>query len=488
MYTLFRRDTRSPFVRFTRAEHAAILWLMIGAALVPLPFALGSGELSRVLLYLSYLLYVVTLALPFTLPKLGPSIFNPLIFYVLWVGIKGLFAGEFMLPISGLDYHRALGALAGAGLDRLVAKAFLLEALALLVVYIAFFATPINRVGRIPNPKAAAPAAVSLFWVGVSGVGLLALATIGGGLDQVLMQRGLASDQRIAAQVGGHWGYLAGIAVVAPLVWIGFDRSAVRKPVFWGIVVTALVLKFFATGSRGGTLTPLIMIGCLYVLQTRKVPYRYFVLGVLGSLLLVGGLGQYRLATMQAGALNEVRVEVSPAAWIERTLDELRRQVSENSGQLAVLGSVPNQTPYLWGESYLSVPFVFLPSAIFGEKPPAAGRLNSTIIFGNPLNTIPVGQLAEAYWNFSYFGILLVSMLFGATLKLFAQVYRHNPDHPLVMVLFLYVLFYFEMNSDRIYSFVHLAAPAVLIYLSMLATSMVFRPRGVALKINRPRF
>lgn len=471
----FKRDRASGFVSLTRAERAFVVGLLLLAAILPLPFAVGSGEGARFVLYLAYLTYVWVLALPFVVSRFRLGIFHPLAFYVLWVGVKGLLSGEFMLPISGLAHHRALGAHGGSGLDLLVAGSFLLEALALIVTYVAYFAVPAFRVRRFASPRPWNPAMISMIWVSVSALGLLALATLGGGLDQVLMQRGLASDQRIAAQVGGHWSYLAGIGVVAPLMWVAFDRTAVRQPIFWGVVLAALFVKFASTGSRGGTIIPLIMIGSIYMLHARRVPFKVILVGFIAAVLLAGALGQYRSATMRSAALHEVQVDFQPLEFANRTLEELHSNVGINSGQLAVLGSVPERVPHLWGQSYLSIPYIFLPSAIFGEKPPAAGRLNSTLIYGNPLNTIPIGQVGEAYWNFSYPGILAVSILFGVILKLFAQTYRNNPDHPLIMVVFLYLLFYFELNSDRMYSFVHLTAPAVLIYLSMVLPGLFSR-------------
>jgi hypothetical protein len=475
MFQLARRNRSSVFVSLSFAQRCSILGLLALLLVLPFPFVLGAIQEERFILYCAYLLYVVTLGAPFIVPRFRPGLFHPLVFYVLWNGVQGLLSGQFMLPISGLPYHRALGAVGGSGLDLLVAKSFFLEAIALLLVYCAYVFAPAFRVRRFASPDAWNPAMISMVWVGLSCLGLLALATIGGGLDQVLMQRGMPSDQRIAAEVGGHWGYLAGIGVVAPLVWIAFDRRASRQPIFWAIVLTAMLVKFGSTGSRGGTIIPLIMIGSIYVLHTHRVPFMPIVVGFLVTVLLIGGLGQYRSATMRSAALHDVQVDFQPLGWASRTLDELHLQVGANNGQLAVLGSVPERVPHLWGRSYLSVPYIFLPSAIFGEKPPAAGRVNSTVIYGNPLNTIPIGQLGEAYWNFSYPGILAVSILFGVILKLFAQIYRNNPDHPLVMVVFLYLLFYFELNSDRMYSFVHLTAPAVLIYLSMVLPGVFSR-------------
>lgn len=156
------------------------------------------------------------------------------------------------------------------------------------------------------------------------------------------------------------------------------------------------------------------------------------------------------------------------ASWLNAAIDELASNSGVNSGQLAVLGRVPNEVDYLFGESYLSIPFVFVPSAILGSKPEAAGKLNATRVFGRPLTAIPPGSVGEAYWNFSYFGVFAVFLVYGIVLRFAGSVYTANPRHPLVIVSFVYVLFNLQPHSPTIYDFFHLLVPAVVIWLSMI--------------------
>jgi len=452
----------------TPGERAGIVGLLVIIAAATLPFALTAGDASRLILYLAFFAYLCVLALPFLLRQWTPSIFHPLVFYVIWVGVQGLLRGSMVLPVTGLDYHRTLSGPAAGDLDLLVATSFLLEAVAILSLYAGYVMAPRFRVRQFAVPKPQWLALKSAFWVGIAGLGLFALATIGGGLDQVLMQRGIASDQRIAAQVGGHWGYLAGIGVVAPLVWLACDRRAVRSPLFWGVVLVALAIKFASTGSRGGTIGPLIMIGAIYVLQHRVVPYRAVLVGVLVSLVLIGGLGQYRHATMQAKTFDQISVEGGPLGWMSTAVEEMQLGAGENSGQLAVLGRVPQDVSHLWGESYLSIPFIFIPSAVWGEKPDAAGKLTAARIYGNPLNAIPPGPVGEAYWNFSYPGVVMVFLFYGVLLKLVAGVYQANPGHPLVLIAFIYILFIMKPHSPSVYGFFHALVPALVIFASFV--------------------
>lgn len=457
----FRRPNSSVFVALTPAERVAILGSLLFMALSSLPFVIADGDPSRFGLYGAFLGYLAALALPLLLPGFHPGIFHPVVFYVAWVGIQGLLRGELSLAVSGLEYHRALGVLDETRFNWLIAESFLLDTTGLLCLYLGYAMMWGMPLGRFPSFRAAGLRLKSVLWVVASAVGLLMIARIGGGLDQVLMQRGIAPEQRIEAQIGGHWKYLATIGAVAPVVWLACDKKAIGKLLFWCVLLAALAIKFAATGSRGGIITPVIIIGGIYVLQHQTVPYRAVAIGVALALLAVGGLGEYRAATQQAARFEQVRIESGPSEWMQVALEEMQRNSGEKSGQLAILGRVPKETPHLWGESYLSLPFIFVPSALVGDKPAAGGELNAARIFGRPLTGIPPEPVGEAYWNFSYVGVVAIFLFYGALLKLIAATYRKNAAHPLVLVVFVYTLFYMKPHTPSLYDFGHAVVPAV---------------------------
>jgi hypothetical protein len=150
--------------------------------------------------------------------------------------------------------------------------------------------------------------------------------------------------------------------------------------------------------------------------------------------------------------------------WAGSTVGELSALSGRNSGQIAILAIVPDKVPYLLGESYLSIPFVFIPSAIWGEKPYAGGRHVAEKIYNRTDTTIPAGAVGEAYWNFSYLGVVIVFIFFGAFLKLVANIYLSNPGNPFVTVFFIYSMILLSPQTEKIYDFVHHIVPLFLIY------------------------
>lgn len=467
MNALFRRSSDALFVALTPAERGAALLLLAVTGLLVGLSVIATGATNQGLVYLAFVGYLFALALPFVWPGFRPGVFHPLVFYVIWLGFKGLLGGDAALAASGLSFHRALTGLSGAELNVLVAKSFLLETLALVSLYLGYALTPRFHIPTWRLPKASGVGWKSVLWVGVSAVGLLMLIRYTGGIEQVLMQRGIASTERVAAHVGGQWNWLAGIGVVVPLIWLAFDSRAIRQPLFWLVLLAAITIKFAATGSRSGTIVPVIMVGVIWMFHHRTVPYRAIVVGIVLALVMVGALGEFRAATQKAQSFDQVAVQSSFGQWLDASIAELGRLSGENSGQIAVLGKVPSEVSYLFGESYLSIPFVFVPSAVWGDKPDAVGKLVAKRIYGRPLTAIPPGPVGEAYWNFSYFGVIAVFLCYGAILRFIASVYTTNPEHSLVMVVFVYVLFYLQPHSPSLYGFFHLLVPAVVIWLSM---------------------
>ena len=60
---------------------------------------------------------------------------------------------------------------------------------------------------------------------------------------------------------------------------------------------------------------------------------------------------------------------------------------------------------------------------------------------------------------------MLAFLLLGFALRLAASFYRANPQHPLIVSIYLYVLMNFAPGSDQFYNFVHALVPVIGFYL-----------------------
>ena len=479
MNRLFQRDRDSPFVAFTPAEQSAVVvFIFTVAVAVGAVTFLGDTD-GQAVVYGAFLFYLATLTLPFIMPWFRPGLFHPLVFYVIWRGLIGLVTGKAILAATGLPFHKALKGFSEPELNNLLAESYLLEAIALLSLYIGYLITPSKQVRALPDPAPHFVRAKSIFWVSVSAIGLIVLCFYAGGLTEVLMQRGIEPSGRISASIGSHWHWVAGIGIVSVILWIAYDTNATRKPIFWITAIFALFIQFAATGSRGGTILPLIMVGSIWMLHRRKIPYKVIIIGAVMAITMVGMLKNFRSETQKNNELKEVSIAFAPTEWISSTFGELGSRSGSNSGLLAVLGKVPEEVGYLYGESYLSLPYVFLPTAIFGEKPPAAGRLTAQRIYNRTNTAIPPGGIGEAYWNFSYLGVVLIYLLYGAFLRMITSVFRGNHHNAILLVIYMYILLVFQPFTPSVYDFFQGIIPAILIWVTF-----IMNPSWIARKLT----
>lgn len=463
----------SPYLALRPLERGVIAGALVVIVAMVGSISVWSEEGSHPLLFGSFIIYVLTLSLPLSRVFLGtPALFHPLFFYATWIGLRSLLTGEAVLGATGLEFHRALGGMSGTELQFIAARSFLLEALALICLYAGYGMLRNIRVRTLrPTGTPRRFYTAAALWMILPAIGVLMLVMEAGGLGSLLMQRGLPSDQRISAEIGGHWSFLAGTGSIVPVVWLAFDRTAARRPLFWAFALYAAIMVFAATGSRSDAIMPFITIALMWALRNRDIPYKSLWMAAVVAVVAVGMLGEFRAATRGIDRLADVQYQAEIWSGAKSGYEELIRRSTTNNGQIAILGSVPEQIDHLYGKSYLSIPFVIIPSAIWPwETPDAAGKLNAKLVYGTPLGGIPAGNVGEAYWNFSYPGVVLIYLAFGGLLRLLASIYKANSNHALVATVYLYTLTSLSPGSNAIYNFAHSLAPVVAFFVFLILT------------------
>ena len=450
----------------TAAERGSVILIIIlvwfGVGLVQI----RSGDVTLIPVYMGFSCYLIVLALPFVMRDFRPGIFHPLVFFVLWSGVKGLLTGQAALAATGLETHSS-PLIRDIELNSVLAEYFLLETVALLALYAGYGFAPRFHLPVLKQKITVGVEWKSVFWIGIAGVGVIMMLRHAGSLEMLLFQRGVASTDRIASNIGGHWVWLAGIGTIVPLFWLACDATAYKRPLFWAVLASAMAFKFLTTGSRSGTVLVLIFVILVWSLRNRRISYLSIILGALSVLALVGILGEFRAATQQSRVkvLDEIALRGGIAEWANSSIQEMGSRHGQNSGELAILAVVPEKVSHIWGQSYMSMPFALIPSALVENKPRAGGKLVSDLIFNRPLTGIPPGAVGEAFWNFSYLGVVAVFAAYGAFLKLVAKIYLKNSSNPLILTGFLLVLVQLEPQSIKFFDFIQQIVPLVAIYL-----------------------
>jgi hypothetical protein len=452
----------------------AVLWSVAAAAAIS---AAAYGRLTLVPAYAAFTLYLVVLSIPVAMLSTSSGVFHPLVFFVLWRGFVKVLRVDALLASGAFTFHRSLPDLGQAALDRIVAKSFVLETLALIGLYAGYSAMRFIRVPRLPVPRAAAVRLKVLAWLTLSAVAILVLARAAGGFGSLLMQRGLPQVERVRQTVGGHWHLLASVGTIAPILWLAFQPRAVRSPFFWVAAPATFALGFIARGSRSTLITTLIVLIVVYALRRHEIPYKTLMAGALSAIVVLGVLGQFRRATQKADTLDEVIVDSGMTEGFSQGVQVLAERGTEGSGPLAVIARVPEKVGYLYGRSYLAIPTIIFPRAIVGEKPPTASKLNAQLVHERQDTNIPPGAVAESFWNFSYAGPLLVYFIFGVILKVIAGMFLVNADNPLVVAAYAHVLVLFVPSSDAVFNFVQAIVAAMFFGMILTLDLGLRRPR-----------
>lgn len=419
----------------------------------------------------AFIAYLCALAMPFVVPGFRPGVLHPLVFYVMWMGFSDLIIGVAFFASVGLPYHEALPGASRRELDNLLIKHFAIEVMALAMIYVGYVLT-----GRVSarSFKSRIGICVSLkswIWLLVPISAVIGLVWHLGGIGELLMQRGVAGEDRLSAQIGGHFHFMAGVGVLVPVVWLAYQELAIKRWSFWSLVGVALVINWAATGSRSEVVILGLLIALVWMVQHRSIPYKGIAIVAIIGVLFFGIAGEFRTATMQSAHFDEVEIAGDIKGAVGEGMKGLQDRRGPGWGQLGIMGKVPTDVDYLYGKSYLSVPFVFIPRAFWGgdDIPKAAGKLSAQEIFGRPSTGKPAGFVGEVYWNFSYVGVLVVFLFQGVLFRYMAQIFRANYANALVVVLFIVSLLYLKLASGFLYDFFQHAIPVVFI-----ATSFAF--------------
>lgn len=443
-----------------------------------LVLSLTSGS-SGIALSISFFIYITIFFLPFFYYSRNVDLFNPLIFGILWSLVWSNIS-PFTLAFFGIDYHRTMPWASSAAYELAIIQHFLFGSLALVSSYFGFWLAPATKRISVRTHNLFAPKLVAIIWVALGITGLLAIAQHTASINEIFLQRTLTRSDRLSSEIGAHWQALIRVLLIGPLFWVIVQPKAFRSMLFWTLVVFSIGLGFLVSGSRSGLVSNVVVVLLVYIALTQKIPVSKIILAAIVAVMLAG-LGtayRYDANAWFDGGGGAAEALSNPFQNIMLTFEEQARRSGEGSGALAVYLHVPRYQDHLLGRTYASIPFIPIPSALLPfEKPAAAGR-SAAIHFGNRYDTAwPTGAVAEAYWNFSVVGVVLIFIGFGYVLKVAYNTFRFNPRHPLVLLVFLGFLT-FSPGSDGIYSLFRHVSAVFLVYYFSVGLGMVFRRRA----------
>ena len=173
-----------------------ILFLVISFVLFYLVlvgiFNISQAESSLLLIYISFVAYILVLMYPVAFHCKTWGWFHPLVLSSLWTLLSSVLPSSF-LYINGLDNHVALSELSKEELNNLVTYNLILQTIALFLTYLGYFLLPKLRITKLYiHWKPPRHLMTKLIIIAcISSIALLILSNVMGGLGSLLLERGI---------------------------------------------------------------------------------------------------------------------------------------------------------------------------------------------------------------------------------------------------------------------------------------------------------
>lgn len=236
------------------------------------------------------------------------------------------------------------------------------------------------------------------------------------------------------------------------IFWYVFSPRVLRNPIFLAAFALACGMQFVVTGSRGGMFAPAAALMAAWMLINRRIPVARAMLIGLVAVMFLGALGDIRGSGNQGTVSFEALFDLSLAEQFERSQEEIERR--DIGTDLAVSALVPREVGHLWGRSYVSAIAFWVPRSVWPDKPRGIGAHVAALLYkgrgsmdGYEGAGYPVGAPAEAYWNFSWPGVILIFLLFGGITRAIADWRTCEPENPIAAFVVILAAFTFSSPS-----------------------------------------
>lgn len=232
--------------------------------------------------------------------------------------------------------------------------------------------------------------------------------------------------------------------------------SVLRKPLFAFAFVLVSLSQFVVSGSRSGLFAPVASLLIAWMYVNKKVPAkRAILLGVLGITVL-STLGDVR----RSGRDGEIDVSAITSfnvfdAW-KASQDEIESRAL--NPDLAVIAMVPKHEDYIYGSTYLAAIGFFVPRVIWLDKPRGGGAHAAAILYEGEDTAerysgaaYPISGVAEAYWSFDVFGVVILFLFYGLSLRFVVVLVLRRPNNEFVAaVLILFLVAFNSPSTDEL--------------------------------------
>jgi oligosaccharide repeat unit polymerase len=413
----------------------------------------ASGYLiARVLVHLAY---VLLLCFPLIFYRREYGFLHPLILPTLFTILKQVgesplslvqpFANSaFSFNVSTTSPAVSLAALSHGQLAFTRLELDAGKSLALVCLYAGYFLFRHIRVPRatLHEPRRVGPVcfAATMACVGVS---FAFIEVFGGGISSLLVAERNGRNQLFNGL--GQFLQIAEFSLLPALVWFAYRRRPALNPWWLVAFVSACLASLLTTGSRSSVILPLAILMFLWWRKAGRVVIAPGIALALVALVLVGAFGAIRDSYGSQSLDTSVLSVNAVGGNIANANAEFQSRNSQESDLAAFAGAAHSR---LDGRSYVGAIAFLIPRAIWPRKPRSGDTYNMAVNFegrsiGNYLNGktwgVPMGPVAEAYWNFGIPGIVIVFLVLALIFRWLSELVWRNPESLAMLVVAVWV-------------------------------------------------
>lgn len=303
---------------------------------------------------------------------------------------------------------------------------------------------------------------------------LLVFVFFRGGLGEHLTALGRGRHRELAGT--GPILIAIDLGAIALYVWVASRPRDVKSPLFILCLAAVTVSQFVTAGSRSSALLVPIIVGLIWSLRQQRVPWKIALVLLPLMFASIGLLGAIRTSSWYGSTAGEAWSTTGWAESLEVAQQEIaKRRAGSASVPVVARGIEVSDGPML-GKTYFSAVTTLIPRALWNDKPRGVDSIYAQMFFGisREGKGVPLSPEAEMYWNFGLSGVVVLSILYGALLRLaYNFFWRRYPD-PFAVVFLVLVVKSFQISSRGL---VDLQQQLLLLLVCYFAVS-IWVPKG----------
>lgn len=441
-----------------------LLFLIIGLSLALFATAV-SGQPGRIELVATFALFLGVLGLPLWSGR-GPRWYEPVVAFM---------ATRLVMELPKLPYYSGnvtagnlaswtvLGSLSERQLYSSGVIYLMLSAVGVLAYYFGYYLVPKLHAPAIQFGQPRRRRLVVVLGAVFVGSLLAGAAFVEwrGGLVRHFARWSLEGGGRGALSGQVYFVLLGSLHSLAVLTWLAYVPRASRNVLFWvAAALSGITLFIVNSGNRSVVVFFLLTLLLIHLYHSGRLRFVSIML-LLGGLVVtfsvlgtarrtIPGLDRVSTADLPGLAGNSW----APVQALE-TIASYQLQLRPN----VVVSTVPRKHPFLLGESYLSILVNPIPRRMWSNKPEFVDAKAGATFWGVDWGT-PVGAVAEAYWNFSVGGVLLMFGLFGMFHRwLWSWATAAGQQPAIIVVYFITLVYLWEPYSADVIKWLRMLVP-----------------------------